>query len=285
MKGESLNILNAYQDDRFNKEVDLKTNYKTNTILCVPIMEVIGKGNRVLGVIQAINKHNGIFTKDDEGLLMILAQLAAQILRNSMSFDEQLLFHNTLRHCLKTGITLNAYLGFEKLLPQAEKKIKKLMGVEASRIFLVSNKTQELIRVNPENSQLMRFPINCGIAGYAVEKKKTKNIVNAYSNHRFNGQVDIETSMPIICTPIMHPNNKDVLGVLQVVNARGIQGLSSTHKANLNPSDTETLEFFTQQLAQSLINNLIWHSLQKDDAFAFMVDQFDIAYDPEKLQR
>jgi transcriptional regulator with GAF, ATPase, and Fis domain len=37
--GETLNILNAYQDERFNKEIDIQTNYKTNTLLCVPILD------------------------------------------------------------------------------------------------------------------------------------------------------------------------------------------------------------------------------------------------------
>ena len=50
---------------------------------------------------QAINKLNGYFTKDDEGLLSILANLAGIVLRNSISYDEQLLFHNSLRHILK----------------------------------------------------------------------------------------------------------------------------------------------------------------------------------------
>jgi dual 3',5'-cyclic-AMP and -GMP phosphodiesterase 11 len=44
--GEILNIVNAYSDDRFNKDIDKQTNYKTNTILCVPI---IGKSGEILG--------------------------------------------------------------------------------------------------------------------------------------------------------------------------------------------------------------------------------------------
>lgn len=35
--GKGLNIQNAYDDDRFNNEIDLKTGYKTQTILCMPI--------------------------------------------------------------------------------------------------------------------------------------------------------------------------------------------------------------------------------------------------------
>lgn len=97
-EGKVVNIMNAYADERFNKDIDLKNKYKTNTILCSPIMDTRGRN---IGVIQAINKINGYFTKDDEGLLTILANLAGIVLRNSISYDEQLLFHNSLRHILK----------------------------------------------------------------------------------------------------------------------------------------------------------------------------------------
>ena len=35
--GEVLNIIDCYQDHRFNREIDEKTGYKTKTILCMPI--------------------------------------------------------------------------------------------------------------------------------------------------------------------------------------------------------------------------------------------------------
>ena len=53
-----------------------------------------------IGVCQAINKKVGYFTKNDEGFLSILANLAGVVLRNSISFDEQRIFHNTLRAVL-----------------------------------------------------------------------------------------------------------------------------------------------------------------------------------------
>lgn len=34
---ETVNIINAYADDRFTREVDIRLNYKTNSVLCVPI--------------------------------------------------------------------------------------------------------------------------------------------------------------------------------------------------------------------------------------------------------
>lgn len=37
MTGQVLNIENAYEDPRFNKEIDQKTGYRTRNILCMPI--------------------------------------------------------------------------------------------------------------------------------------------------------------------------------------------------------------------------------------------------------
>ena len=38
-KGETLNILDAHQDHRFNREIDKKNNYRTKSVLCVPIYD------------------------------------------------------------------------------------------------------------------------------------------------------------------------------------------------------------------------------------------------------
>ena len=35
--GQTLNIPNAYEDEHFNREIDLRTGYHTKTILCMPI--------------------------------------------------------------------------------------------------------------------------------------------------------------------------------------------------------------------------------------------------------
>uniref|UniRef100_A0A1I8MS12 Phosphodiesterase n=1 Tax=Musca domestica TaxID=7370 RepID=A0A1I8MS12_MUSDO len=53
---ETINIKEAYQDARFNCEIDLKTGYKTNTILSMPICNYEGD---IIGVAQIINKTDG----------------------------------------------------------------------------------------------------------------------------------------------------------------------------------------------------------------------------------
>ena len=88
MNNANVRIDNAYSVPRFNREIDKKTNYYTKTILSVPIRDMNGK---VVGVVEAINKHNGIFTADDEGLLTMLATQAGLILRNSLMYDKLVL--------------------------------------------------------------------------------------------------------------------------------------------------------------------------------------------------
>lgn len=70
---EKLNIANAYSDNRFNKEIDHITGYKTNNILCVPILD---KSKKCYGVIQCINKKTGTFSGDDEEILCMLADFS-----------------------------------------------------------------------------------------------------------------------------------------------------------------------------------------------------------------
>lgn len=50
--GNVLNIEDAYNDPRFNPEVDKLTGYRTKSILCVPVLH----NGEVFAVIQMLNK-------------------------------------------------------------------------------------------------------------------------------------------------------------------------------------------------------------------------------------
>ncbi|MBX2861455.1 MAG: tetratricopeptide repeat protein [Vampirovibrio sp.] len=78
--GEVLNIKNAYQDPRFNKEVDKKTGYKTENLLCMPMRN---RQMEIIGVFQVLNKNSGSFDKSDEDLLMAIASSAAVAVENA----------------------------------------------------------------------------------------------------------------------------------------------------------------------------------------------------------
>jgi len=73
--GRPIAIADAYEDSRFSKDIDLKTGYRTRSILCVPLVTPSGS---VVGVIEAMNKKgDGPFDADDEESLRALGSHAA----------------------------------------------------------------------------------------------------------------------------------------------------------------------------------------------------------------
>lgn len=84
--GETINIKDAYSDERFNKEIDSKTGYRTNTILCMPIRNIEQK---IIGVFQILNKLSGYFTKEDEDILVAIGSSAGISLENAKLFARQ----------------------------------------------------------------------------------------------------------------------------------------------------------------------------------------------------
>ncbi len=84
--GETINIKEAYDDPRFNRDVDLSTGYRTKTILCMPIKNI---KNEIIGAFQVLNKNDGYFTREDEDLLMAIASSAGISLENAQLFEKQ----------------------------------------------------------------------------------------------------------------------------------------------------------------------------------------------------
>ncbi len=73
--GETINLPNAYEDPRFSMDVDMVTDFRTHSMLAIPLKNNAGK---VLGVFQVANKSDGTaFDKKDEGILQLLATFAA----------------------------------------------------------------------------------------------------------------------------------------------------------------------------------------------------------------
>merc|ERR1719183_1427167 len=77
------NIADAYRDIRFDPQWDRKSGYRTRSILCVPIIDVIG-GDKCIGCLQLINKKDNfgrlytkLFNARDEQLAHNLASVVA----------------------------------------------------------------------------------------------------------------------------------------------------------------------------------------------------------------
>ena len=84
--GETVNIEDAYNDPRFNKDVDIKSGYHTKSILCMPIKN---NNQEIIGAFQVLNKFEGTFTQNDEDLLVAIGGSASIALENAQLFEQQ----------------------------------------------------------------------------------------------------------------------------------------------------------------------------------------------------
>lgn len=81
-----INIRDAYRDKRFNPKIDRKTGYRTRTILCAPMVD---HDDRVIGVLQVLNKKHGFFSPYDEKLIAAIAAQAAIAVENTQLYQER----------------------------------------------------------------------------------------------------------------------------------------------------------------------------------------------------
>ena len=92
--GRSIRIEEAWEDSRFDRSVDQRTGYRTRSMLCVPLKSAAGES---IGVVQAINKHAGLFSEDDMATLEAVAGIMAIAIDNAMLFsDQERQFHSML---------------------------------------------------------------------------------------------------------------------------------------------------------------------------------------------
>ncbi len=109
---EMLNIRDAYQDDRFNQAIDKKTGYRTRTILCGPVNSI--DNTTTIGVIQVINKHNGIFTKEDESLFRAFSHQAAVAVENFSMYRKMMASHERMAILLEIGTSISQTLDLNR---------------------------------------------------------------------------------------------------------------------------------------------------------------------------
>lgn len=141
--GETLNIVDAYNDSRFNPDVDKKTGYRTKTILCMPIMN---NNKEIIGAFQVINKIDGVFTKNDEDLLIAIGGSASIALENAQLFAKQLQMYHEQK------------LLFESFIDTLAMSIDardKITAGHSTRVRLYSTLLAQAINMNKNDISLL----------------------------------------------------------------------------------------------------------------------------------
>jgi anti-sigma regulatory factor (Ser/Thr protein kinase)/putative methionine-R-sulfoxide reductase with GAF domain len=85
--GEILNIPDVYEDPRFNREIDKVTGYRTRSMLTAPMLN---PQQKIIGVVQLLNKKGGPFSFRDERLLTAMTSQAAISIENARLYQQEI---------------------------------------------------------------------------------------------------------------------------------------------------------------------------------------------------
>lgn len=261
LTANSLNIRDAYFDERFDKTNDERTGFKTKTILAVPIVNMAGE---VEGVIQAINKKPDeegnlqYFERNDLGLLEMVASIASLNIKNTIEFNQQLGTLANMRNILRLGVKLYPIKEEIDICREGAKILSQLFNSSQARLFLVHPKKAERLYTFDETGKKKKFGF-IGIIGEALETRQVTAVSDSEQDPRFNGLIDIKTTFTLLSVPLVEHATNTLYGAFQAVYSRSADGFFTITKHVLNKQDFEVIDFVAMQLThkiKSLRDNL-----------------------------
>ena len=205
-----IRIEDAYLDDRFNKDIDKQTNYRTKTILCYPLVD---KEGECIGVIEAINKYNSVFTDDDQEMLKILSQEAASIFKSISYHDNNKTLIVTLYALIDYSIKINYIENIYEFCKLTEDVILNAFNCLEAAIYFM--KDERLIRYF-KNNEYKFYDKNFGIVGKVIKNKEIIGYKSISNVKEHNSLIDILSSDGLLTFPIFAKKSKEVCAIIQV---------------------------------------------------------------------
>src|SRR5580700_5405742 len=119
---------------------------------------------------------------------------------------------------------LNSTLDLAELLNIILQLTTRQTGAEGGTVFLIDREREEiwwLVGMGLDQDE-SRLPISRGIAGHVAASGDTINLADAYSDPRFESEVDLRLGFrtrSLLCLPIRNKDG-DTIGVLQLLNKK-----------------------------------------------------------------
>ncbi|MBF0588915.1 MAG: GAF domain-containing protein [Magnetococcales bacterium] len=160
-KNDSDVVLDCTEDQRFAADIDKKSGFQTQSMICVPLKD----GDHAFGAIQIINKKSGFqkqFTEGDQRLVEDMALSAAIAVRNARLLESESRVNemNTLNELSRQ---ISSSLDLDTVLDMVVNKVDELADVSDAAIALINeNKKDKLFmatlaggqQVDPEDEDV-----------------------------------------------------------------------------------------------------------------------------------
>jgi len=165
---QTVRITNAHNDPRFFSNVEETTGFSTKSILGIPLVTK----NKIVGVLEALNKPKGKFTDTDESMLLVLGAQAAVAIENARLFQQSDLiseFVHELRTPLSSLSTATYLLLRPEMSHEQRDQIINSIHSETMRLNALASSFLDLARL--ESGRVQFRKTNFSVADLFYECK------------------------------------------------------------------------------------------------------------------
>ena len=297
MTKQGINIPYDFYDDPRSQAaqvLDKKNNYRTHTMLAMPLLNDRGD---LVAVVQLINKLklepggtlddridlNG-FTAHDEQVFCDFAPSIRLILESSRSFYKATQQQRAASALMKATKALSqSSLDLEETLSKVMDEAKELMQADRSTLWLLDRDRQQLWTKFLVNGKLqeIRIPMEAGFAGQVVKSEEPLLIPCDLYDHP-NSATSKETdkksgyrTCSMLCMPVFNADSK-LIAVTQLINKKRHGEFApydpATYpeapecwKASFNRNDEEFMKAFNIQAGVALQNAQLFATVKQQE--------------------
>jgi len=152
---QTVRITNVHNDPRFFSSVEQTTGFSTESILGIPLVTK----NKIVGVLEALNKPKGKFTDTDESMLLVLGAQAAVAIENARLFQQSDLiseFVHELRTPLSSLSTATYLLLRPEMSHEQRDQIVNNIHTETMRLNSLASSFLDLARLESGRVQFRK---------------------------------------------------------------------------------------------------------------------------------
>jgi len=190
---QSLRIEDAHKDERFYSDVEQSIGYETKSMLGIPLITK----NKIVGVLEVVNKKRGKFTDPDESMLTVLGAQAAVAIENARLFQQSDLISEFV-HELRTPLASLSTATYLLLRPEMSREqsdqIVNNIHNETLRLNSLASSFLDLARLESGRVQFRKTRFSSADLIYEVRDV----MMSKAQETDIQIRVDLPTDMPLL---------------------------------------------------------------------------------------
>ncbi|MCD6296432.1 MAG: GAF domain-containing protein [Deltaproteobacteria bacterium] len=257
--GEPVIVSNTFEEPYLQRERDKKLGYQTKNLLLVPLRS----GDRIIGVLCAINKKEGDFDQTDVELLSMIAGTVVLSVENARFSEDIITEYRTNNALLRISTALPKYPELGELLDYISNEVKRLIDTEGALVILLDEEKEELFilgsayddTTTQKRVKEIRFSMDQLMAARVIKSGEPLIVSDTSEDAELHRERDKKLGYQtknLLLVPLRSSDR--IIGVLCAINKKEV---------GFGQIDVERLSMMAGTVALSIENARFSHEIKK----------------------